>query len=392
MKFKKLFLTLGLALGLGIGVGAGLKANSVKEAKAAILASGNITVDLTGESWGTGASGQNISVYFWDDAEHNGWGGYNYAGQNQFMVSIDYSLEFVPTHMKAVRYSNWYAKDSWKANPWCTGDDAWGKWAEGENVDFSANGNIVIAGTGKSFTGTAYMHGTTDGTNWGTTAQLSGVKLNGSNHIEYYANKSFVANEKFGVKLFNEDWITSFTLSDYLKGEKLDDASDDAFFLNASTQIECRTPGTYSVFYDRNAGSVYLTDTVHAAADDWAQRFFKDNSSCSATKTNWGTFADEYEDLATLYGSTFTNIFTSEEHKDHEVNPATLNDVQKAVQRYDYVLLRYHVNPANTDALGYEDFMGRVGGELTLSQTNISPLSFDNNGLIIIVALPVLST
>ena len=37
----------------------------------------------------------------------------------------------------------------------------------------------------------------------------------------------------------------------------------------------------------------------------------------------------------------------------------------QAVQRYDYVLERFGKNDANTDALGYQDFMGRAPGKVT---------------------------
>ncbi len=349
MKKRNLFLTLGLALTLGAGVAGGLSLNrgEVKEVEAAKTI-GRISVDLTGAGWASNSNGQNISVYFWDDNDHNGWGSYRLAGENRFVTFIEYNLDFTPTHMKAVRYDSWYSETDWESDRWASQEQHKGrKWNESDNLVFTPNGNIVIADPGYCFVGTAYMYGTTGGA-LGNTGNLPAVKSNGYNHVEYYGAKSFVAGEKFGVKLWETDWVTSFTLSNFVKGEDLDDASDDAFFLNGSNQIECRTPGLYSVYYDRNGGSLFITDPAAAAADEFAQDFLeKTNGYCtgSISEEIQTELKGEYDALAEIPGAQ-ADFYTAEVKRGKNLSYASYSS--NALSRY--------VNMQ--EEKGYGDFLG----------------------------------
>lgn len=377
MKKRYLFLTLGLALTLGAGVAGGLSLNKgeVKKVEAATV-SGRITVDLTGAGWASNSNGQNISVYFWDDNDNNGWGSYKFAEENRFVAFIEYSLGFIPTHMKAVRYSNWYDRTDWKSDPWASEDGhKWGKWNESDNLDFTANGNIVIADPGYCFVGTAYMHGTTGG-DWGNTGNLPAVKLNGSNHVEYYGAKAFVAGEKFGVKLWDTDWVTTFTLSNFIKGEDLDDSSDDAFFLNGSNQIECRTPGTYAVYFDRNGGSLFITDPAAAAADEFAQYFLENtNGYCTdSISEEVQTYLKSYYDyLASIPGAQ-EDFYTAEVKRGKGLSYASYSS--EALSRY--------VNMQEEE--GYNDFLGlSTNNPATSAYVSIFENNSDDNLSLVII-------
>ena len=380
MKKRNLFLTLGLALTLGAVVAGGLSLNrgEVKKVEAATTASGRISVDLTGAGWASNSNGQNISVYFWDDNDHNGWGSYRFAEKNRFVTFIEYSLDFIPTHMKAVRYDNWFDKSDWRQDPWALEEDnAEYKWNESDDLAFTANGNIVIADPGYCFVGTAYMHGTTGGA-WGNTGNLSHVKLNGSNHVEYYNSKAFVAEEKFGVKLWESDWVTSFTLSDFIKGKDLDDSSDDAFFLNGSNQIECRTPGTYSVYFDRNGGSLFITDPAAAAADEFAQYFLeKTNGYCtgSISEEDQTTLKSYYNSLASIPGAQ-ADFYTAEVKRGKGLSYASYSS--EALSRY--------VNMQ--EEKGYNEFLGLSTHNPTASAyvPTFGNNSNNNLSLVIIIA------
>lgn len=391
MKFRKLLGGGLLAAVLALGGVAGLATRSESKAVKADGVSGTMTVDLTGEGWASNGDGQKISVYFWDNNDHNGWGTLEFAEQNQYVVFVSYSLSFTPTSMKAVRYSPYInngeeKNDFWETDPWCSQDNhKWAKWNEGENLSFADNGNIVIAGEGYSFVGTAYLHGTADGTNWGTLAQLSSVKLNGSKHIEYYGSHEFVLYEKFGVKLFSGTWVTSFTLSDYAKAPYL---SKDAFVLNESNQIECAVPGTYSLYFDRNNGSdgsIYITGTAPAAADEWAQTFLAGvtcDGDGSITKDTWSTLAGTYSSLDSSVKAIFEDIPTRGKEDG--------SYAEAAVARYDYILIKYGIG---TSAPKHTDFMGRFGEgginqNVPTAQAPISVFgSMDNSTPIMLVVI-----
>ncbi len=362
---KKLALILsGSLLAMGVVAGIGLsKGLSPVEVKADVVASGTITIDTTGGSWGDNAGdeygkGQNISVYFTDGA-NTGWGEYVYCAYQQYLVEIPYSLDFTPTKMVAWRYSNWYGSETWAADPKCEDSaNAWGKWNTTCELDFAADAHIVIESWNETNSNNdaecihAYIHGShyNGGTasDWGTLATLSNVKLNGSNHIEYYGECTFVVGQAFGVKLLSADWCVTFTLDDYVAG---------AFTTNESGNIECVTAGTYVFYYDRNAGSIYINDPIYAEADEWAQTFLGsgDTACASVTMAGWSGFATTYAALPE--GS--RTLMAELAYVDETAEPTTY--YAKAVQRYDYVLKRYGTT-------SYTDFMGRVtNGKLSLS-------------------------
>ncbi len=367
MNIKKLIGGIVLATTMTVGVGVGLGANfnsdgALKPAFAA-GASGTISIDITGEGWGDNAgdeygNGQNISVYFWDNDSHSGWGSYVYAAYQQYVVFVDYNLTFTPTGMKAVRYSNWYSENDWKTDPWCSVEGhAWGKWNETDDLGFVANGNIIIAST--SFTGYAYIEGKSAETSWSwqTIADLSNVKLNGSNHVEYYATLSVTQWEEFGAKIFSSfyGW-DACTLSGHIT---------DSDWLKNGDNIQYKGTSTISVnvYFDRNAGSVYIDNTYYAAANDWAQTFLGTN--CDYTKSNWSSLATSYGSLHASTKAIFTGTASGGDESGEYY--------EQAVARYDYIERIY-------GKTSYTEFMGRESaGKLTPKAANFSIIKTGNS-------------
>ena len=346
-----------LALGAVTGI-ALAKGFAPAEVNATSVAKGTITIDTTGGDWATNDGGQNLSVYF-TDGTNEGWGEYVFCAKEQYLVEVSYDLNFAPTKMTAWRYSNWYGKDKWTANPTCTGDDSWGKWNTSYELAYSENANIVIGswdtdkGCNYAEIRYAYIHGSHydggDSGSWGTLAYLNGVKLNGSNHAEYFGDYTFVQWQAFGVKFFDGDWCVNYTVDEKIAGA----------FVNYQEggNIFCAVAGTYSLYFDRNSSSIYINDPAYALADEWAQTFLGtgDNACASVTMAGWSTFATSFGELS----EEARNLMADLPYVDEKAEPTTY--YAKAVQRYDYVLKRYGTT-------SYADFMGRVeSGKLSLS-------------------------
>ncbi len=378
---KKAFALLlsGTLFGLSVAAGVGLSNLNAVETKATATCEGTITIDTTGGDWAANnsdGSGQNMSILF-SDGTNEGWGSYVYCAYQQYLVEITYSLDFTPTTMTAWRYSNWYGSDKWASDPKCeykseSESHKWAKWNTAAPLTFAENSHIVIEGWNETYsrnnaeTRYAYVHSSHiggDSSAWGTYAQLTNVKLNGSNHVEYYGDVTFVKGQQFGMKLLDSDWSVSYTLDSYVTG---------AFKINDGGNIECVTKGTYSLYYDRNSASLYINDPVYASADEWAQVFLgtSEDACTTVTMVNWASCATSYAALSDGAKALMANL----DYVDHTAEPSTY--YAKAVQRYDYVLQRFGVD---ADA-GRTDFMGRItNGKLVLTSNMI--ITPTENGL-----------
>ena len=350
MKKGKLFLALGLSFTFAFGLGATLSLDRDVQAVQAEGASGTVKVYLN-SNWSEAAC--NISVYFFDDdAGKNGWGSYVAVPQGQFEVDVSYNLDWTPKSMIAVRYNSNYSQQDWESNGWGS------KWNQApESGGYALGDHITI--TGPNSGETAYPYIGSSAVGFGNKMNLEGVKLNGSNHFEYFSDAvSFAKNEEFKI-VYNNEWYNGYSLADVV--------TNNFSRENDGANIKCLVAGTYALYFDSYSKSVHITDPVLAAADEWAQDFL--NGGCTASKGGWATAADDFDALLPESKALFVN----EEHISNDASANTY--IKQAVQRYDYVLQRYGVNAANTDEAGYEDFMGRVAaGKISLAP-RVFPMS-----------------
>ena len=343
MKKRKLFLALGLSFAFVFGLGATLSINRDVQAVQAEDASGTVKVYLN-SNWSEAAC--NISVYFFDDAAgKNGWGSYVAVPQGQFEVDVSYNFDWTPKNMIAVRYNPNYSQQDWESNRWGN------KWNQApESGGYALGDHITI--TGPNSGETAYPYIGSSAVSFGNKMNLEGVKLNGSNHFEYFSDAvSFAENEEFKI-VYNNEWCNGYSVADVVTNNfsREDDGAN----------IKCLVAGTYALYFDSYSKSVHITDPVLAAADEWAQNFL--NGGCTASKGGWATAADDFDALLPESKALFVN----EEHISNDANANTY--IKQAVQRYDYVLERFGISNANTDEAGYADFMGRVAaGKISLA-------------------------
>ena len=372
MKLRHSLSIFGLVAMLGLGVGVGLASmnQELKEARA-VGASGKITIDCTGGDWSTNAGGQKFSVKFTDGGANTEWGSLVTTSQYVYLAEVPYNLSFTPTKMTAYRYNPALNEKDWEA------DKTTSVWNKTSELDFTENGNIIIGSwdTDHNNATVGYwgIAGTSKGTSWEWTDPLemfTGAKKNGSNHVEYYGEFTFTQWEEFLV-YDGSSYYKTATFSDYVDDSKWGEHEGNIQYQGAADI-------TIRIYFDRNNGSIYITDPVHADADEWAQSLLGNN--CTDTKNNWSTLSTSYADYVTKYSTAFSDIFVNETHVDHLVDVTSY--VSKAVQRYDYVLERF-------GRTSYADFIGRVAaGKVTPLNVNAIQENIDSsiNVAIVIVA------
>ena len=361
---KKIFILPAFALAAGLTFGALAGLGGKKEMKAAFAGApeyqGSIIVQKNDNDMKY--TGSKLVAYFFDANSHDGWGD---AVQNDGKTYQEYSwtLNFEPTTIVMLRVNGaeWDAGDPWK-NIWCrTGDVTLGDdvlWMNGNATD-----NDGGSGYGTFSLDAVVKGGASD--DWSEQTinkKLANVKIGGEGEkIEAYDEVVLPANSYFKVVKGGSEWCGTYTAHSLISSNLSNSQSGNIHNVEAAT---------YEFYFDYEAKTTYITDPVHAAADEWAQAFL--SSGCETTKSNWSASATSYAALSDGAKA----LIADTDHLDHNADPATF--IESAVQRYDYVLERYGVNP-------YNDFMGRVAaGKVTPhALNNLNPIQNVNSTLVV---------
>ena len=301
---------------------------------------GTVNIDLR-DTWYDAAA--NYAVYFMNKTyspEVGGWSTYvTGTAANVRLVSVPYSLPFEPLQMTVVRYNSTYTKSQWESQGFPTDGNKWG-----QTPDLSVNEVVRIGTTVEDGKNLAYL-GYPKVVRWNPSASdifLNSVKLNGSNHAEYYSTSvTLAANQQFKIQIApyeNGDYYGNYTTHDSLK---------TSFEGGGSSNIVCKVGGTYAFYFDSTSNSTYITKVEIAEADEWAQ-YFLSHVGCDASgvksPTGWDSCATEYAKLSgdakdIVYGATGKESGTY---------------VEQAVARYDVAvrnhpsLTKFIVNSGNT--------------------------------------------
>lgn len=298
---------------------------------------GEIYLDLT-EHRDWEADGAKFGVYFFDSNDNTKKAFSDLAKNVPLQDGIyiaSYELNFNPTHMIGVRLSNTCTTPNW--------DD---KWNQTQDLAFYRYGVIGV-------TGNKDEHGNYVG--WSDSLATVAI-TRGSENIEvvldnYKRNaehKSEHYNDYIDLQE-NDEFVIKYGGTSYCKYEMLEIFDNN--FSSDGTKITVVIPGTYSFYF-----KAYETDVVKhdlfvskpevAFADAWAQSFL--SGGCEATKENWSTYEDEYDDLPNSAKTFLLNV-------EHQPDPEYVyaNYFAQAIQRYDYVIYLY-----GTDT--YDDYIGRV--------------------------------
>lgn len=319
--------------------------------------SGEIYLDLT-ELPGWAGDNAKIAVYFWNGPT-NAFS--MFAVEDPILDNIfvaSYELNFTPTKMKVARLKPE------------TGDTPnWDyKWNESNEHDFHQHSVIGI-------------------TDWNSSSwesKLATVKIFDKNGVakkdivlDHYKRNLDKRSEHYndGVALAEKDtFYIDLKNSNYSNYSCLEAISGKFAKTTSGDKIEVQEggAGTYSFYFDttQNAEKLYITDPAIAAADRWAQSFMHDD--CPYTDPVWSNFASSFKDLS----SATKTIFVSADHFDPKADLTKNSYVNQAVQRYDYLINKYH----------YSNFMNRTyPGESSANGATLKATNTNVNALVIII-------
>ena len=371
MKIKNVFITLGVAATMAFGAFVGLKATKweIKEAKAETY-SGSVIIQKNDNDalW----DGCNLVAKIFDGSNET-WGN---VVQNTGHKYQEYSwsgLSFNPTKVIILRVPT-----SWSSD-W--GNPFW----DGEGGIYARTGDVVL-----STTDVVWMAGNaTESSNWGTytldavvkggssdswsvatiETALSHVKVNEDNKLEAYGEVELPANSYFKVVKTGNTWCGTYSAHPLIASNLSNSGSGNIHNVAAAT---------YEIYFDYDACTVYITDPVHADADEWAQ-YFLTHVGCDENGVNlpsgWSACATEYGKLS---GGAKDLIYGSDADENGSF-------IEKAVKRYDVAVANH---PSLDKFIKNSSNVVRASSSIT----SLSTISENgNNVAIIIVVVSTLS-
>lgn len=281
---------------------------------------GQTYLDLSGfNDWEN--DGAKFKFKYSDNSNNEAWSEIAASSGFDHIYIAQYSLDFVPTKMKAYRFDS----------------EATVEWNHSEAEDFSKYGVLGIDGWNDN-SWSYGMAGIKFGEN--NIATLDHLKRTDKGHSENF--NQFVSLAK------GDEFVVSFGSTTYNTYSTYDTLTSN-FKLNGNSKIEVVEGGNYALYFDTDSHSLYITTELMAKLDEWCQHFL--GADCTATKKNWSTIKDEY------YGSIYnyegaTEYLRSVSHVAHDVKVEGY--IALAMQRYDFLVEYFE---------GFTDYIGRCDSQ-----------------------------
>ncbi len=331
--------------------------------KSALLSGidGQTYLDLSGyTTWEN--DNAKFGFYYFDDSvspTKEAWSsGFATSSGFNHIYQAEYSLDFIPTKMIAVRFNN--NADTLR---WNSYDGEKYVWNQSANLKFF---EFAVAGvSGDDNTWSYEMASVRFSEN--DKVALDHLKRNDSNNSENF-NQGFplTANQTFDI-YFAGTGYSEVSFHDSSLAANFDTTS-------VSGKIKVLVDGIYALYFNTDTHALYITTTALAKADEWSIAFLGDG--CASTKTIW---ADSKYDYKYNLDSDVQDILKSEPHVSHDTEVSGY--VALAIQRYDFLVENFE---------GFDDFMGRATSQniVPYSSRNISlDNAVENNSNLIIIVV-----
>ena len=328
--------------------------------------SGTIMLELDNTNW---RSNCKVGLYMFDNSvSKSAWGSLVTPSGGRY-VEYSYSLDFKPAQCIALCV----APGAEVLGDWCWNYDDSGLYGRTNDTNFKK-----VVAIGNYYTDSKYCvssahdlltevkGGASDSWSVATVdVQLTNVKVNSNDKIEVYGNVSLPAGTYFKVVKGGSVWCGNYDAHSSVKSN---------FSGGGESNIHNTAAGTYEFYFVYEDGSLWITDPIYAAADEWAQ-YFLNHSGCDSTGVNlpsgWSACATEYGKLSNgakdlVYGATAKTDGSF---------------IEQAVARYDHAvschpsLTKFIVNSSSTPRAVVSNLDYR-----TVSTT-------DSNNLIVIVSI-----
>lgn len=333
MKRKGLFITVLSTMLLGVGVFAGVSSvseNAPVEKAEAYKVPSKFFIQFNNNTWKETSS--KVCFYlFNNDVSKDAWCDYVYPDGKSKYMEYTYDLDFTPKGAIAFRVNK---TDTRAPGSWMFGNDRGDSaiWSTTNDItvddviwlgDHYENSKWTVSGSW-GFDDITIKGGASQ--SWSTPTvdfKLTNYKTTGA-ALEVYGEYTLPANTYF-KSIRGTEWIGTYSAHDSIKSN---------FNGGGSSNIHNIESGTYEFYFDYEAKSLYITDPVYAAADEWAQ-YFLNNVGCDSTGVNlptgWSDCATEY---AKLKGASKDLIYGATAKQNGSY-------IEKAVARYDHALVSH---------------------------------------------------
>lgn len=278
-----------------------------------------------------------FGFYYFDDSvtpKKEAWSeGFATASSEAHIYRAQYSLNFVPKKMIAVRFNKVADELRWNAS----GEKDY-VWNQGDDDNFYEYGVVVIKGWDGNKSDSYEMAGIKFSSN---VVMLDHLKRNDKGHSENFNQYVYLAK--------NDMFYISFNLCPYNDYETYDALADN--FKIEDGKIKVLESGLYSLYFDKDALKLYITSGLMSELDEWCQFFLGDNRTCVETKSNWTEARSKYDNhLSKVEGA--TEYLRSVEHVSHDAKIEGY--IALAMQRYDFLVSSFE---------GYTDYLGRSNAQ-----------------------------
>ncbi len=286
-----------------------------------------------------------FGFYYFNDS-NNDWS-CDFATSSGFnhIYQAEYSLDFIPTKMIAVRFNSEAQTLNW-------GD----KWNQSADLDFY---EFAVAGVSG------------DDNTW--SYAMASVKFFDTNKValDHLKRNTAGNSENFNLGFplrVGQEFDIDFKNVTYSNFEIQSSLTSNFDTTSVSGKVKVLVGGIYALYFNTDTHSLYITTVALAEADEWAQTFLGEN--CSQTKSNWSSLDYSYDKLS----DEVKTIFQDEEHVAHDAE--VTGHVALAVQRYDFLVENFK---------GYNDFMNRSSYQSIQPYESIGFMDVENSSMIVIV-------
>ena len=311
-----------------------------------------------------------FGFYYFDDTvtpKKEAWSeGFATISEHAHIYQAQYSLDFVPKKMIAVRFNNNADTLRWNAY-------------DGENYVWNQSSDESFYEYGVS--GVSYEYDAVQYWSY----EMAGIKFSEDDIVTLDHLKRNTAGHSENFNQFvslaeGDEFVVSFGSSTYTTYSTYDTLTSN-FKLNGNNKIEVVEGGNYALYFDTDSHSLYITTELMAKLDEWCQLFL--GADCKATKSNWNSSKYEYEVSIYRYEGA-EEYLCSVPHAAHDA--VVEGYIAKAMQRYDFLVEYFE---------GFTDYIGRCdsqhfsayqSGALVISNSEVN-----TSMLVIIVAAVTLA-
>lgn len=295
-----------------------------------------------------------FGFYYFNDS-NKGWS-CDFATSSGFnhIYQAEYSLDFIPTKMIAVRFNSEAQTLNWND-----------KWNQSANLDFY---EFAVAGVSGDDNTWSYAMASVKFSDTNKVA-LDHLKRNTTGNSENF-NQGFPlsAGQEFDIDFKNVAYST-FEIQSSL--------TSNFDITSVSGKVKVLVGGIYALYFNTDTHSLYITTVALAEADEWSIAFLGDGCASTKSKSNWDKFEEDFDDLS----DEAKEILKSEEHVAHDAEVTGF--IALAMQRYDFLVSNF---------AGYNDYIGRCDSQHFSpyqSSALVASNGEDNTLMIVIVVTAV---